>query len=313
MADSIKTNDSNIYVNIDALRKLQFFAKGFNFLPNQPVNSVLSGKNASRLRGRGLNFEELRHYRPGDDIRSMDWKVTKRTGKPHIKVYTEERERNVYLAIDQRSTMFFGSTEKMKSVMAAELSALIAWQINGSGDRIGAVIYGDDDVHVVPAKRGYQHVVQLLSEVVKFNRKLSIGKPKNNPSRSFNNMLAKLSHVCGNNALVMLISDGYGWNDNSVTLVKKLRQHHEVIACHIGDPLERQLPTMHQMVVSDGSYQIQFSSQDKVVQQKFEHKLSDKLSEFTRTAKKYRIPLISIDTVSPVEVQLRKALGTSVI
>ncbi len=313
MVDSIKKDDSKIYASIDALRKLQFFAKGFNFLPNQPVNSVLSGKNASRLRGRGLNFEELRHYRPGDDIRSMDWKVTKRTGKPHIKVYTEERERNVYLAIDQRSTMFFGSTEKMKSVIAAELSALIAWQINSSGDRIGAVIYGDDDVHVVPAKRGYQHVVQLLSEVVKFNRQLSIGKPTNNPSRSFNNMLAKLSHVCGNNALVMLVSDGYGWNDNSVTLVKKLRQHNEVIACHIADPLERQLPTMQQMVVSDGNYQIQFSSQDKGVQQKFEDKLSDKLSEFTRTAKKYRIPLISIDTVSPVEVQLRKALGTSVI
>ena len=72
------------------------------------------------FRGRGLNFEELRHYRPGDDIRAMDWKVTQRTGKPHIKVFTEERERNVYLAIDQRMTMFFGSSHKMKSVIAAE-------------------------------------------------------------------------------------------------------------------------------------------------------------------------------------------------
>ena len=313
MAASKQFDDSNIYANIDELRKLQYFAKGFHFLPNQPVNSVLSGKNVSRLRGRGLNFEELRHYRPGDDIRSMDWKVTKRTGKPHIKVYTEERERNVYLAIDQRSSMFFGSTAKMKSVIAAELAALIAWQINGSGDRIGAVIYGDTDLHVVPAKRGYQHVVQMLSEVVKYNRSLSIGKPMTDPSQSYNNMLAKLSHVCGHNALVMLISDGYGWNDNSVALMKKLRQHNEVVACQIDDPLERQLPTMAQMIVSDGDHQIQFSSQNEDVQQKFKSKLTDKLTKFTRTAKKYRIPLISIDTMRPVEIQLRKALGTSVL
>jgi len=123
MFSSKTHSNDNIYTDINQLRRLQYLAKGFSFLPQQPVNSLLSGKNSSKLRGRGLNFEELRHYRPGDDIRSMDWKTTRRTGKPHIKVYTEERERNVYLLVDQRSTMFFGSTNKMKSVIAAELAA----------------------------------------------------------------------------------------------------------------------------------------------------------------------------------------------
>ena len=104
--------DPDIYTNVDALQRLQFAAKGFAFNTLQPINSILAGKNISKLRGRGLNFEEMRQYQRGDDIRTMDWKVTMRTGKPHVKVYTEEKERSVFLLVDQRQSMFFGSKKK---------------------------------------------------------------------------------------------------------------------------------------------------------------------------------------------------------
>ncbi len=107
-------SDNNIYVDLKDLVALQYQATGFSFLPRQPVHSILSGRHGSRLRGRGLDFEELRHYRTGDDIRTMDWKVTNRTGKPHVRVFTEERERPVLLLIDQRTNMFFGSQVNMK-------------------------------------------------------------------------------------------------------------------------------------------------------------------------------------------------------
>lgn len=303
---------SAIYADLNELRRLKYLAKGFSFTPNQPANSALSGKNVSKLRGRGLNFEELRHYRPGDDIRSMDWKVTQRTGKPHIKVFTEERERNVFLAIDQRMTMFFGSTNKMKSVIAAELSALIAWQISDSGDRIGAVIYNDQQTKVIPAKRGRQHVVNLLSEVLKKNHELSIDKSAQinaDDSESFNKMLATLNKVTSHNGLIILIGDGHGFNDKSTDFIKQLRQHNEVIACHIFDPLEQTLPKMSQMIVSDGKQQIQFSSDSKKVQKNYQDEIARQLESYVKAAKKYRIPLIEIDTISPVEQQLRKALG----
>jgi uncharacterized protein (DUF58 family) len=309
---SNKKNSSAVYVDLNELRRLKYLAKGFSFSPNQPANSALSGKNASKLRGRGLNFEELRHYRPGDDIRSMDWKVTQRTGKPHIKVFTEERERNVFLAIDQRMTMFFGSSNKMKSVIAAELAALIAWQISDSGDRIGAVIYNDQQTKVIPAKRGKQHVVNLLSEVLKKNHELSIDSSPNkevNDSDSYNKMLATLNKVSSHNGLIILIGDGHGFNDKSTDFIKQLRQHNEVIACHIFDPLELKLPEMSQMIVSDGVQQIQFSSEQKQVQKKYEAEIARQLESYVKAAKKYRIPLIEIDTISPVEQQLRKALG----
>jgi len=311
---------SAIYADLNELRRLKYLTKGFSFTPNQPANSALSGKNVSKLRGRGLNFEELRHYRPGDDIRSMDWKVTQRTGKPHIKVFTEERERNVFLAIDQRMTMFFGSTNKMKSVIAAELSALIAWQISDSGDRIGAVIYNDQQTKVIPAKRGRQHVVNLLSEVLKKNHELSLDKSLDksidksaqanaSDSESFNKMLATLNKVTSHNGLIILIGDGHGFNDKSTDFIKQLRQHNEVIACHVFDPLEQTLPKMSQMIVSDGKQQIQFSSDNKKVQKKYQDEIARQLESYVKSAKKYRIPLIEIDTISPVEQQLRKALG----
>lgn len=311
--NNTETSTSAIYADLNELRRLKYLAKGFSFSPNQPANSALSGKNASKLRGRGLNFEELRHYRPGDDIRSMDWKVTQRTGKPHIKVFTEERERNVFLAIDQRMTMFFGSSNKMKSVIAAELAALIAWQISDSGDRIGAIIYNDQETKVIPAKRGKQHVVNLLSEVLKKNHQLSINNSttinNDEDEDSYNKMLAKLNKVSSHNGLIILIGDGHGFNDKSTDFIKQLRQHNEVIACHISDPLELTLPKMSQMIVSDGKQQIQFSSEKKLFQKNYEAEIARQLESLVKAAKKYRIPLIEIDTITPVEQQLRKALG----
>ncbi|PKH06117.1 DUF58 domain-containing protein [Moritella sp. Urea-trap-13] len=299
----------NIYADINELRRLQYLAKGFSFLPQQPVNSLLSGKNSSKLRGRGLNFEELRHYRPGDDIRAMDWKTTRRTGKPHIKVYTEERERNIYLLVDQRSTMFFGSTNKMKSVIAAELAALIAWKVVDSGDRIGAIVYGDEKIQLVPAKRGRQHVVQVLTEIVRQNRNLKIGKTPIHPTESLNKVLTKANHLCRNNALVIFIGDGNGWNEQSSQLVKNISQHNEIIACHVFDPLEQALPKMSQMVISDGELQIQFSSQDKNIHSKYQSSVAQQISRYEHMARQYRIPLLPITTVLPVVQQLRKALG----
>jgi len=122
-------------------------------------------------------------------------------------------------------------------------------------------------------------------------------------------MLATLNKVSSHNGLIILIGDGHGFNEASTDYIKKLRQHNEVIACHISDPLEQTLPKMSQMVVSDGVQQIQFSSDNKQVQKKYEAEIARQLESYVKAAKKYRIPLIEIDTISPVEQQLRKALG----
>ncbi|MCG8594101.1 MAG: DUF58 domain-containing protein, partial [Kiloniellales bacterium] len=127
--------DPRIHVDLAHLRGFAGRATALRLLPRQPARSVLNGRHASRLRGRGLSFEELRGYLPGDDIRSIDWKVTARTGEPHVRVFTEERDRPALIVVDQRMSMFFGSRLNMKSVTAAETAALAAFRILDQGDR----------------------------------------------------------------------------------------------------------------------------------------------------------------------------------
>src|SRR5262245_54071995 len=114
MADAASNASIGVYVDLDDLIALEQKGRKFSFLPRQPVHSLLSGRFASRMRGRGLNFEEIRDYRNGDDIRSIDWKVTARLQKPHVRVFNEERDRPALLVVDQRLTMFFGSRLAMK-------------------------------------------------------------------------------------------------------------------------------------------------------------------------------------------------------
>lgn len=300
---------AKIYTELTDLQRLRFSAHGYSFTAAQPVNSILAGNNVSKLRGRGLNFEELRHYRPGDDIRAMDWKVTRRTGKPHIKVYTEERERNIYLLVDQRQSMFFGSQDTMKSVMAAEVAALIAWTISETGDRLGALVFNDQTVNAVTPRRGKPHVLHVLNTIVEYNHALAARYQEEDASDSINKPLTKVNQLSHHNGLVIIITDGIGWTEQSTTLVKNLRRHNEVIACHIYDPLEINLPHMENMVVSDGEKQIQFSSKDQKIRSDFSTHRDEKVSAFTLMAKKYRIPVLPFSTDKASDKQLRKMLG----
>src|SRR5215475_10388083 len=130
-----------VYVDLEDLIALEYGGRKVSFLPRQPVHSLLSGRFASRMRGRGLNFEEIRDYRAGDDIRSIDWKVTARLRKPHTRVFNEERDRQALLIVDQRLSMFFGSRLAMKSVTAAQAAAIGAWRVLAVGDRVGAIVF----------------------------------------------------------------------------------------------------------------------------------------------------------------------------
>src|SRR5215468_8343223 len=135
--------ETGVYVTLERLASMRHRARGFSFLPRQPVTSLLAGGHTSKLRGRGLDFDEIRKYLPGDDPRTIDWKVTARTRTPHTRVFTEERERQVLLVVDQRLGMFFGSVRMMKSVAAAEAAALGAWRTIAVKDRVGGVVFND--------------------------------------------------------------------------------------------------------------------------------------------------------------------------
>ena len=301
--------ENNIYANLKELVALQHQASGFSFLPKQPVHSILSGRHSSRLRGRGLNFEELRHYRAGDDIRTMDWKVTNRTGKPHVRVYTEERERPVLLLIDQRISMFFGSQVKMKSVIAAELAALAAWRVLSVGDRIGALVFNDTDIIETKPHRSRKTVMQILHNVLKFNHALRAEYTAAQNDLQLNRALKETERLSGHDYLIVIISDMSGWNEETVKRIKRLARHNDVMASLVFDPLEKTLPDSSQLVLSDGELQIQVDVRKAGLNTQYTEHFESAVEHLQKELNKHGIPVIPMNTRETVLNQVRKAIG----
>ena len=213
---------AGVYANLDDLIRIQFKARNFSFLPQQPVSSVLSGRYASRLRGRGLNFEEIRRYLPGDDIRTMDWKVTARTRSPHVRVYTEEKDRAVVLVVDQRINMFFGTRVKLKSVTAAELAALGAWRAVDVGDRVGAVVFSDTELVDIRPQRSQKTVMSILGSVVRMNHVLQADTQVEPNPDMLNRALGKAQQLVSHDALIVMISDYFGVDEQTERITARM-------------------------------------------------------------------------------------------
>jgi uncharacterized protein (DUF58 family) len=300
-------NDDRIAASLAHLRKQEFRARGFSFLPRQPVRSILTGRHGSRLRGRGLNFEELRHYRPGDDIRTLDWKVTNRTGKPHVRVYTEERERTILLLVDQRINMFFGSQRAMKSAVAAEVAALAAWRTLAVGDRLGALVFDDRKLYSLAPRRSREAVIELLGRLASCNSALRAGLMA--APEQLNVALDAAARRVSHDALVLYIGDGHGWNDHSNEVLKGIARHNDVIGINIFDPAERDLAPVDDLVVSDGALQISVRGTQDKLREGFRESAVAQVQRMRDDLKRHGLPLLEVNTVDDPLDQLLRALG----
>ena len=299
----------NVYADLDELMRLRFKSSGFSFLPRQPVHSILSGRHASRLRGRGLNFEELRNYLPGDDTRNIDWKVTARTREPYVRVYTEEKDRTVWLLVDQRVSMFFGSRWKMKSVVAAEATAIACWRVLAQGDRVGAIVFNDSELKILPPQRSADRVSQVLKTVVTMNRELSAA-PVNRPApEMLNEALRRVSALARHDCLVCLVGDGTGIDDETRRLVTRLTEHNDLLSVFIFDPLEQAMPEAGRLVFSDGLSQVEFNSAERRLREAYADDFQQRMDRMRTTSRRHSIPLIPISTAAPVLDQVRDVLG----
>jgi uncharacterized protein (DUF58 family) len=304
-----KGKPARIYAELDELMRLRFTASGFSFLPRQPIHSVLSGRHASRLRGRGLNFEELRNYLPGDDTRNIDWKVTARTREPYVRVYTEEKDRTVWLLVDQRISMFFGSRWKMKSVVAAELAAVSAWRVLSQGDRVGAIVFNDSALKVIPPHRSAERVSQILKCVIDMNHSLNAQDNIQPHAGMLNRALKRVSGLALHDCLVCLIGDGMGIDRDTRQYVTRLTEHNDVLSAFVYDPLEQAMPEAGRLVFSDGISQVEFNTSEQSLRQAYGDDFQARLDRMKATSRRHSIPLLPIHTAAPVLEQVRDDLG----
>ena len=300
---------AGVYADLDELMRLRFKASGFSFLPRQPIHSILSGRHASKLRGRGLNFEELRNYLPGDDTRNIDWKVTARTREPYVRVYTEEKDRTVWLLVDQRISMFFGSRWKMKSVVAAEAAAASAWRVLSQGDRVGAVVFDDTGLQVIPPHRSEQRVAQILKHIVRKNHGLEAHSEAAPNPGMLNRALQRVSALARHDCLVCLIGDGTGIDADTRKYVTRLTEHNDVISVFIYDPLEQSMPPAGRLVFSDGLSQMEFNTGERAMRDAYGNDFQVRMERMRDTSRRHAIPLIPVHTAAPVLDQVRAELG----
>jgi uncharacterized protein (DUF58 family) len=302
-------DEPGVYADLDDLIRLQYKARGFSFLPRQPVYSILAGKHASRLRGRGLNFEDIRRYLTGDDIRNMDWKVTARTRKPHVRVYTEERDRPVLVVVDQRISMFFGSRGCMKSVTAAEAAALAAWRVFHAGDRVGAVVFDDTDMTVIEPRRSSSQVMQILKAVVDKNHALGMGRGiRSNPAMA-NRVLERVVRLARHDFLVCCVGDGLGVDEDSVRHITKLTEHNDLLFALVYDPLEFRLPEAGRLVVAEEETQLEIDTGDRRLRDRFARDFEERARWIEDLSRKRSIPVLVIRTDEGVAEQVRRRLG----
>lgn len=303
-----KIKPSGVYTNLDELIRIQFKARNFSFLPQQPVTSILSGRYASRLRGRGLNFEELRRYLPGDDIRTMDWKVTARTRAPHVRVYTEEKDRAVLFLVDQRINMFFGTRDKLKSVTAAELLALGAWRAVDVGDRVGAVVFNDEKIFDTPPQRSQNNIMSILGDVVRMNHTLCADTDAQANPGMLNCALEKALRLAHHDVLVVVISDFYGADKETERLTTRLAAHNDVLAMLVHDPVRLE-PAEHAITVSDGNLQMEVDFANERIRNLLREDYRVEQEQISRFLRKLSAPLLMVNNAGDVVDQVRQLLG----
>lgn len=286
-----------VKVNLKSLINLAPQAAGLN-LHHSGIRALQSGGYVSRFRGRGMEFDEVRLYQSGDDVRSIDWKVTARTDKPHTKIFREERERPVFISVDNRLTMQFATRGVFKSVQAAKLAALIAWTAQRHSDRVGGQIFSEQFCYELKPQHGKHGVLRFFNSLV---------NPPSIPQAeiSFEHVLTRLSHHAKPGSLIYLISDFRGFNPQAENYLTKLARHCDVTLIFVYDPLEKALPETGRYRFTDSQREVVIDSADKQRLFRYQQRFSALEQHLIEVAKKNQIRLIQCDTTQDPLQSLR--------
>jgi uncharacterized protein (DUF58 family) len=252
------------------------------------VNDVFSGEYHSVFKGRGMEFSEVREYQIGDDIRTIDWNVTARAGKPFVKVFEEERELTVMLLVDASRSGEFGTHERMKGEIAVEMCALLAFSAIKNNDKVGLIIFTDKIEKFVPPRKGKAHVLRVLRELLYF-------KPED-VRTDIGGALEYLNHVIRRRSVVFLVSDFIGQDfEKPMRIVSK---KHDLVAINIVDPRELELPDVGFIELEDAETgeQLLLDTSDPTLRNLFSQNNSEALGVRDKLFKSMNVDAISIRT-----------------
>jgi uncharacterized protein (DUF58 family) len=269
---------------IDKIRQIQIYT-------SRAVNASFAGQYESVFKGRGMQFDEVREYMPGDDIRTIDWNVTARTGKAHIKRFVEERELTVIFAVDLSASGDFGTVNKAKNELAAEFCAVLAFAAAKNNDKVGLLIFTDQVELYIPAKKGISHMLRLVRELLYFKmpkRKTDIGQA-----------LDYLGRVVRKRATVFIVSDFIEADfKKSLSLLNK---RHDVIAVSVRDRAEITLPGIGLIEFADAETGevVLVDTSSRQFRNKYGDTCARRFDELKNMLRSINVDCISINTDKP--------------
>jgi uncharacterized protein (DUF58 family) len=304
-------DDPRIHVSLAHLRSLEGQARGLSFLPRQPSASSLNGRHASRLRGRGLNFEELRDYLPGDDIRSIDWKASARTGVPHVRVFTEERDRPALLVVDQRMAMYFGSVLNLKSVTAAEAAAIAAFRILAAGDRVGGIVFDDDQQREFLPNRSRRAVFAMLKTIADLNTGLDADRASRASPGSLNKTLEATAKLAHHDHLVIILSDFDGIDSSTHRWLSSIAAHNDLILGLVFDPIARRIEKQRPAIVGDGQRQAEVDLSNRAVVDAVGRAAAERLDRILEWQTEINLSILPLSAGEETLPQIRRLLAAS--
>jgi uncharacterized protein (DUF58 family) len=288
---------SRTTISLKMLVDLASQSRGLTFHHTR-LHAKKTGEYLSKLKGRGMEFDETRLYQTGDDIRNIDWRVTARTGKTHTKIFREERERPIFISVDQRTTMHFATRGVFKSVLAAQIAALVAWTGQHHGDRIGGQLFFDVNCYEMKPQNGRQNVLRFLNAFIK--SPITHEKTNNVNLEIIFKRLLRHTHP---GSLVYIISDFRGFTPSAQTQLIQLAKRCDVVLIFIYDSLEQHLPSQGKYRFIQQEQDVLIDSSDKHYQHAYQQRFDEKWQIIQGFAQQHKLIFLSMSTQgSPLDI-----------
>ena len=268
------------------VRKIEIKTRGLS-------NEIFAGKYHTAFRGRGMSFSEVREYRAGDDVRDIDWNVTARSRKPHIKVYEEERELTMMLVVDVSGSRMFGSTERLKKNIITEIAAVLAFSAAENNDKVGCIFFSDRVEKFIPPKKGRSHILMIIRELVGF-RPESVRTKLSEPVRFLTNVNKK-------RCTTFILSDFMDSSKDRAALDDALKiagGKHDLVGIRVYDPRETELPDVGivEMKDAESGRKVWVDTSSRAVREHYAEKWRQRSAQIESTLKHNRIDTAMVST-----------------
>lgn len=298
-------NEKGVHTSLEELLEMRYLLKGLTLFNANNRRSPLVGAHHSKLRGRGVDFDQVRVYLPGDDIRSIDWRVTARSQQVHTKLFHEEKERPVFLLVEQTKSLFLGTGQSLKSVVCARLASLLGWAALDNNDRIGGLVFNELEQRVIRPRLTKRSLLQFINYLSQMNSQL-INEPLT-PVFTNNLLLAfkQAKEVLRPGSLLFIIIDERSLDFASQQILQHLAIHMDIVLLPVYDPIDHELPQAGYLRFAQGGQQLMLDTNNHKIRAAYTQQAIQRQQQWQELTKKIAAKLFPINTEQDLIEQIK--------